>query len=193
MKREPRQFGAPWTAYPRPAEPKATYRDQMDMVEIAGRTAVVYVAVLAGIRLGGRRELGQLTPFDLVVVLLVANAVQNAMVGPDTSLAGGLVSATTLLVVNAGVGRLRLRSVRVRQLVEGQPVVLIHHGELLEASLKREGVTEDELVAAIREHGQVGDIADVDLAVLETDGSVSVVPTSADVHRSRRRVRQRRT
>lgn len=81
----------------------------MNLIEIVGRSLVVYAAVLVGLRLGGRRELGQLTPFDLVVILLVANAVQNAMVGADTTLRGGLVSAATLLAANAIVVRLRLR------------------------------------------------------------------------------------
>lgn len=165
----------------------------MQLIEIVGRSLVVYLAVLIGLRLGGRRQLGQLTPFDLVVILLVANAVQNAMVGADTSLQGGLVSAATLLVANAFVARLRLRSGRIRQLVEGVPVVLVQHGELVTANLHREGVTEEEIVAAVREHGEVGDLSQVELAVLETDGSVSVVPVSADVQRSRRRLPRRST
>ena len=164
----------------------------MELVEIVGRSLAVYVAVLLGLRLGGRRELGQLTPFDLVVILLVANAVQNAMVGADTSLAGGLVAAATLLVVNALVARLRLRSPRLRQLVEGVPVVLIQHGEWVHANLRREGLTEDEVLAAVREHGDIGEVEHVALAVLETDGSVSVVPVATPVHRTRRRLRQRR-
>jgi uncharacterized membrane protein YcaP (DUF421 family) len=164
----------------------------MGLLEIAGRTLVVYVAVLAGLRLGGRREIGQITPFDLVVVLLIANAVQNAMVGPDTSLAGGLVSVAALLAVNALVARLRLRSTRLRHLVEGVPVVLVQHGQWVQENLAREGLTNDEVLAALREHGEVSDVTQVELAVLETDGSVSVVPVSAPVHRSHRRLRQRR-
>ena len=164
----------------------------MVLVEIVGRTLAVYAAVLAGLRLGGRREVGQLTPFDLVVVLLVANAVQNAMVGNDTSLLGGLVSAASLLVVNAVVARVRLRSPRLRELVEGVPVVLVQHGEWVQQNLRREQLTEDEVLAALREHGEVAGVSHVELAVLETDGSVSVVPMSADTHRSRRRLRQRR-
>lgn len=164
----------------------------MTLLGIVGRTVAVYAAVLIGLRLGGRRELGQLTPFDLVLILLVANAVQNAMVGQDTSLAGGLVAAATLLVVNMVVARLRLRSPRLRQLVEGPPVVLVQHGEFVETNLKREGLTEDDVLAAVREHGEVEGVANVELAVLEADGSVSVVPKSASVHRTSRRLRQRR-
>lgn len=164
----------------------------MDLLEIVGRSVVVYGAVLLGLRLGGRRELGQLTPFDLVVVLLVANAVQNAMVGSDTSLAGGLVAAASLFALNAALARLRLRSTRLLQLVEGVPVVLIQHGAWVGENLRREGLTEDEVLAAVREHGEVGEVEHVALAVLETDGSVSVVPMSTPVHRTRRRLRQRR-
>ena len=131
----------------------------MELIEIVGRSLVVYAAVLVRLRLGGRRELGQLTPFNLGVILLVANAVHNAMVGADTSLQGGLVSAATLLAINAGVARIRVRSVRFRQLVEGVPVVLVQHGELVSANLQRERITEEEVVAAVREHAQIGDIS----------------------------------
>jgi uncharacterized membrane protein YcaP (DUF421 family) len=164
----------------------------MYLLEIVGRSLVVYVAILVGLRLGGRRELGQLTPFDLVLILLVANAVQNAMVGTDTTLGGGLVAAATLLVANFVIARLRLRSQPLRRFIEGVPVVLIQRGEWVEANMRREGVTHDEVGAAIREHGEVDDVTQVELAVLETDGSISIVPTSANVQRSRRRLRHRR-
>lgn len=164
----------------------------MDLLEIVVRSAVVYAVVLVGLRLGGRRELGQLTPFDLVLVLLVANAVQNAMVGPDTTLAGGLVAAATLFAANAAVARLRLSSPRFRQLVQGNPVVLVQRGEWVDAALRDQGLDRDDVLAALREHGEVADVTHVELAVLESDGSVSVVPRTAAVHRSRRRMRHRR-
>lgn len=164
----------------------------MELLEIAGRSLVVYAAVLVGMRLGGRRELGQLTPFDVVVVLLVANAVQNAMVGPDTTLQGGLVSAATLLLANAAVARLRIGSPRLRELVEGVPLVLIQHGEWVTRNLRHEDLTEDEVMAAVREHGDIGDVHDVALAVLEDDGSISVVAATASVHRTQRHLRHRR-
>ena len=164
----------------------------MDLVAIVGRSLVVYVVVLVGLRLGGRRELGQLTPFDLVLVLLVANAVQNAMVGDDTTLAGGLVAAPTLFGVKAAVARLRLRSPRLRHLVQGEPVVLVQRGEWADSALRNEGLDRDDVLAALREHGEVADVSNVELAVLEADGTVSVVPRTAPVHRSRRRMRQRR-
>lgn len=164
----------------------------VELLAIVGRSLVVYAVVLAGLRLGGRRELGQLTPFDLVVVLLVANAVQNAMVGSDTSLVGGLVSAATLFAANGLVARLRLRSRRLRQLVQGNPVVLVQRGMWVDHALRAEGLSRDDVLAALREHGEVADVSHVELAVLESDGTVSVVPRTAAVHRSRRRLRQRR-
>lgn len=139
------------------------------------RTAGVYVVILLGLRLAGKREIGQMTVFDLVVLLLLANAVQNAMVGPDTSLAGGLLAAIVLLVLNAVVARLRLRWPVLRRVVEGSPTLLVLHGEVLTDHLKRERLDEETLEAALREHG-VGDLSDVEMAVLEIDGSISVVP-----------------
>jgi len=155
------------------------------------RTAVVYVVLLAALRLAGKRELGQLTVFDFVVVLLLANTVQNAMVGPDVSLNGGLVSALTILVVNWCVARLGLRSLWLRTRLVGSPVLLVHEGALVEENLRREGVTDDEVLQALREHG-VDDVRAVKLAVLEVDGTISVVPIDAQSSRTRRRLRGRK-
>jgi uncharacterized membrane protein YcaP (DUF421 family) len=119
--------------------------------------------------------MGQMTVFDLVVLLLIANAVQNAMVGPDTSLGGGLLAAIVLLVLNALVARLRLRWPMLRRIVEGSPTVLVLRGEVITDHLRREGLDQDTLEAALREHG-VADLDDVEMAVLEIDGSISVVP-----------------
>lgn len=152
------------------------------------RTAVIYLILLAGLRLAGKREIGQMTVFDLVVLLLLANAVQNAMVGPDTSLPGGVLAAVVLLVLNAGVARLRLRWPRLRRLVEGTPTLLVLHGEVVPDHLRREGVDQETLEAALREHG-VADLADVEMAVLEIDGSISVVPVGASTKRVKRPVK----
>jgi uncharacterized membrane protein YcaP (DUF421 family) len=143
--------------------------------DIVLRTAGVYVVLLLGLRLAGKREIGQMTVFDLVVLLLLANAVQNAMVGPDTSLAGGLLAAIVLLVLNALVARLRLRWPVLRRIVEGSPTLLILRGEVIAEHLRREGLDRDTLEAAMREHG-VADLREVEMAVLEIDGSISVVP-----------------
>jgi uncharacterized membrane protein YcaP (DUF421 family) len=155
---------------------------------IALRTAAVYAVALIGLRLAGKREIGQMTVFDLVVLLLIANAVQNAMVGPDTSLTGGVLAAVVLLVLNTVLARLRLRWPRLRQLVEGSPTLLVLRGEVLTDHLRREGLDQDTLEAALREHG-VANVADVEMAVLEIDGSISVVPAGAETRRVRRPVK----
>jgi uncharacterized membrane protein YcaP (DUF421 family) len=144
------------------------------VAEIVLRTAIIYGIVLLGIRLTGKREVGQMTPFDLVLLLLIANAVQNAMTGPDTSLTGGVAAAATLLAMNAGVTWLVWRNRRARKVIEGSPRLLIHHGMVLKENLAKERVTVDALYQALREHGIVN-VADVSLAVLEIDGSISVL------------------
>jgi uncharacterized membrane protein YcaP (DUF421 family) len=162
-----------------------------DWWEIIVRTAVIYAALLAGIRLTGKRQIGQMAPFDLVVVLLIANAVQNAMAGPDTSLVGGLISAGVLLGANVGVGQLRDRVPAFRGLVEGQPAVLVADGQLIPAAIRREGVDLLDLEQAIREHGVDG-LGAVKMAVLEVDGTISIVPKGTETIRTNRRFRQRR-
>ena len=144
------------------------------LLGIVLRTAIVYLVLLAGIRLAGKREIGQLTPFDLVVLLLISNSVQNAMTGPDTSVTGGVVAAITLLLVNAAVALGRQRSLRFQRFVEGIPVVLVAHGEVQYRNMMREHLTLEELTAALREH-EVGKLDQVELAMLEVDGTVSVL------------------
>lgn len=142
------------------------------VVGVVGRTVAVYLLVLIGVRLTGKREVGQMTPFDLTLLLLLSNAVQNAMTGPDTSLLGGAAAAVTLLVLNYTVGLLSGSSRRFRRVVEGSPSLLIHDGRLLMDHLQREHLTVDEVMRALREHG-IGGIEDVALGVLEVDGSLS--------------------
>ena len=160
-----------------------------ELIAIAGRAAVVYIALLAGLRVMGKRELGQMTVFDLVVVLLLANAVQNAMVGSDTSVQGGLVAAFVLLVVNRLVAAARLHSGVWGRLIEGSPTVLIQEGQVLDAAVRKEGLERTQIEMAMREHG-IDSLSDVRLAVMETDGSISIVPRGATVIRTRKHVRQ---
>ena len=143
-------------------------------LEIAARCAIVYLAVLAGLRLTGKREVGQMTPFDLVLILLISNAVQNAMVGPDNSLAGGLVAAAALFLVNFAVGRLTRRYRPLSRLLRGHATILVNRGIVQEWNLKREGIEHEDLMAALRQHG-IGSYDDVRLAVLEVDGTISVL------------------
>lgn len=142
------------------------------LVQIVLRTLVIYLVVLLGVRLSGKREVGQMTPFDLTLLLLISNSVQNAMTGPDTSLLGGIVAAATLLVVNYLVAELSGLNRRFRRVVEGSPTLLVHNGQAIESHMARERVSHDELTRALREHG-IANLTDVALAVLEVDGSIS--------------------
>ena len=144
------------------------------LLDIAIRTTVVYGFVLIGLRLSGTRTLGQLTVFDFVLLLIIANAVQNAMVGPDTSLVGGLVAAGVLMTWHWLINLLRLRNRRIAKLISGEGIMLIYHGRILDAHARRAGVTRDELLQALREHG-VARADDVLFAVLEPDGTISVI------------------
>ncbi len=157
--------------------------------EILIRTAVVYLVIFAGLRLMGKRELGQMTVLDLVAILLVANAVQNAMVGPDVSLAGGVIAGLTLLAINARLSALRLRGGLWGRLLEGTPTVLVEDGEFIPPHLRKEGLERSEVEMAMREHG-IASVRDVRLAVLETDGSISIVPRDVPVVRTRKHIRQ---
>src|SRR5512135_2618922 len=107
------------------------------LLQIVVRTAIVYFVVLIGVRLSGKREVGQMTPFDLVLLLLLSNSVQNAMTGPDTSLAGGAVAAGTLLLLNYLVAEVSGVNRRFRRLVQGQPSLLVHNGSVVEAHMAR--------------------------------------------------------
>jgi len=149
------------------------------------RTTAVYLVVLLGLRLAGKREIGQMTVFDLVVLMLISNAVQNAMVGPDTSLVGGILAAVVLLVVNALVVGLGLKWPRLRHWVEGTPTLLVLHGQVIRAHLRREGLDEETLMAALREHG-VAELHNVEMAVLEIDGTISVVPVGETARRGKK-------
>lgn len=144
------------------------------LLDIAIRTTVVYLALLVGIRLTGQRQLGQMTPFDLVLLLIIANAVQNAMVGQDTSLVGGLVAAGVLLVWHQVINRIRRANRRIGKVLAGEGIMLINDGRVLAEHVDRAGLTADELFQALREHG-VPSVSDVRLAVLEADGSISVI------------------
>lgn len=138
------------------------------------RTTAVYVVVLLGIRLTGKREVGQMTPFDLTLLLLLSNSVQNAMTGPDTSLIGGIVAALVLLILNYLLAEASGLNRRFRRFIQGSPTLLIHNGELITSHAAKEHVSTDEIERALREHG-VSSTKDVALAVLEVDGSISVL------------------
>jgi uncharacterized membrane protein YcaP (DUF421 family) len=158
---------------------------------IALRTAVIYAVVLIGVRLSGKREVGQMTPFDLTLLLLLSNSVQNAMTGPDNSLLGGIVAAATLLLLNYVLADISGANRRFRKFIQGQPSLLIHDGNIIEAHMAKEHVSMDELQRALREHG-IADYHHVALGVLEVDGSISLlkydeIKPDANTHLVRRR------
>jgi uncharacterized membrane protein YcaP (DUF421 family) len=138
------------------------------------RTLVVYFFILGAFRISGKREVGQLAPFDFALILLIANAVQNAMVGGSNSLGGGLVAAAVLLVANNVLGRLAVRNRKVERFLRGQARILVNRGHPYAESLRAEGITHEELLQALRENG-CSTIADCRLAVLEVDGTISVI------------------
>jgi uncharacterized membrane protein YcaP (DUF421 family) len=141
------------------------------------RGIVVYVFLIVLLRLTGKRQVGQLAPFDLVLLLVLSNAVQNSMNAGDNSLVGGLISAATLVLANWLIGFATYRNKKLEALIEGQPLVLIHHGKLYEKAMSRAQLTHHELNAAIRQAG-VSCPEDVLSAILENNGAISVIPKS---------------
>jgi uncharacterized membrane protein YcaP (DUF421 family) len=164
------QLGIPWT-------------------HLVLRAVIIYIVFFIGLRLFGKRELGQFTTFDLVLVLLVANALQPAITGPDNSVTGGVIIIAILLIFNRAVALLRSRWLWFDALIEPPPTVVVQDGQISKPALDKEGLSITDVEMAIREHG-VNQMSDVKQAVLENDGSISVVTKgSGDRYRRRRRVR----
>jgi len=155
---------------------------------IAAKTAVVFFVLLAGLRLLGKRELGQMNLYDLVLIVVLGNSVQNAMINGDNTLAGGIVSAATLLALSFFLNTVVLRSRRAENFLVGEPAVIVSDGQIVTTNMKREGITRDQLYAALREHG-LDSLNQVRMAVLEADGTISVISTSISVPRTRRHYR----
>lgn len=155
-------------------------------LEIIGRSIIVYLVIIVGIRVFGKKELSQLSIIDLVFILLISNSVQNAMVGPDNTLMGGIVAAMSLFSVNFLFKQILFKEKKISSFIQGSPVMLIHYGKVLEENLRREKITLDELSAAVREHG-VENIEDVNLAILEVDGNISILSDNFQKSSKRRR------
>ncbi|MFM6948117.1 MAG: DUF421 domain-containing protein [Aquirufa sp.] len=141
---------------------------------IALKSIAVYVFIVAAIRVFGKKEFAQLSVVDVVFILLISNSVQNAMVGSDSSLEGGLVAAFALFVMNFLLKKITQYNSTLKTFVEGEPILLIYDGKLNDVGLKKAQISLDELEAAIREHG-VDNISHVNLSILETDGNISVL------------------
>ncbi len=138
------------------------------------RAGVVYFMVLVFLRFSGKRQIGQMTPFDLVLLLLISNAVQNAMNGGDNSITAGALLAGTLIGADMLVSWFTRRSRKLEILVEGKAEILVHNGHVRDDALRKAGLTLHDLLAALRAHDCAG-VADVHAAILETDGRISVL------------------
>ena len=149
----------------------------MEFLEIIGRTLSVYVFILLAFILFGKREISQLSIIDLVFVLLVSNSVQNAMVGPSTTLLGGITSAGSLFAATYFFKLLIFKNKKINLLIEGEPAILVKNGIVMEKTMQKLQITFNELEAAVREHG-IETVNSVKIACLETDGNISVVSYS---------------
>ena len=158
-------------------------------LDIMLRAVAVYIFIIIAIRLFGKKELTQLSVIDLVFILLISNAVQNAMVGSNTSLQGGLVAAVALFITNFILKKLIYKFQPIGKLIQGEPITLIYNGLVQKKNLEKADFTIYELEAAVREHG-VKSIENVDLAILEVDGNISVLSEDFKTKSRRKRVRK---
>ncbi len=161
-----------------------------NLTHIIVSTTCVYLFIILALRVLGKTELAQLSITDLIFVLLISNEVQNAMVGDDTSLGGGLLAASVLFVLNYILKKLKFKFPGIKTIIEGEPVILIYKGKVNFENCRKNGITEDELLQAIREHGSHS-IDEVDSLILETDGNISVVSNEYK-HHSVRRIKKRK-
>jgi uncharacterized membrane protein YcaP (DUF421 family) len=148
---------------------------EISITEKIIRPVIVYLFLLIAFRLAGKRELGQMTPFDLIVLLTISNVLQNAMIGNDNSLGGGIIGALTLFILNGVLARATFRFPRLARVLEGEPTTLIRNGVIVEPNLRREVMTMDELKGALRKHDlDWQDVPRIEHALLESDGTVTV-------------------
>lgn len=143
--------------------------------ELVARSILVYGFLLLILRITGKRQVGQLAPFDLVLLLVLSNSVQNSMNAGDNSLIGGLISAVTLVSLNYAIGYMTFRSKKLEAVIEGRPEVIIHNGTIFTDVMAKAQLTHHELDSALRRAG-CSSVNEVHMAVLENNGSISVVP-----------------
>ena len=155
-------------------------------LKIISSSVAVYLFMVVAIRLFGKKELAQLSITDLVFILLISNSVQNAMVGSDSTLSGGLVAASSLFIVNYLFKYLLYRFPNLGTMVQGADMMLIYKGQVNLSNLGKARITMGELIEAVREHG-VAEIRDVDLAVLEADGNISIISGEYKHHTLKKR------
>ncbi len=157
-------------------------------VQIIISSIAVYLFIIIAIRLFGKKELSQLSVIDLVFILLISNSVQNAMVGSNSTLTGGLAAASALFVTNYIFKQFLYHFPKFSKFIQGEEVLLIYNGKLNRKNMEKSRITEDELMEAIREHGVSG-IEDVNLAIMEVDGNISVLSNDF----SQRTIKERRS
>lgn len=153
----------------------------MEYLEIIFRSTIVYLFMVIAMRIFGKKQLSQLNTFDVILILLISNSVQNAMVGPNTSLEGGIIAAFALFVVNYNLKRLMIKSTFVNRLLQQKPEVIIQHGVVDFDKASKLGITSDELTEAMHEHG-VEYFNQVKLATLEINGSISIIAKDKGGH-----------
>jgi uncharacterized membrane protein YcaP (DUF421 family) len=141
------------------------------------RSVVIYLFLLIAFRFTGKRQVGQLTPFDLIVLLIISNVVQNAVIGNDNSLGGGMLGAVVILALNYALVVFTSRSKSLRRAMTGEPTLLVHNGKVFQDRMMREHISMEDLQAAFRKNGIV-DIEKVRYAILEESGQISVIPKS---------------
>lgn len=160
--------------------------DILHYLIISGKSITIYIFIILAIRLFGKNELAQLSVTDFVFILLISNSVQNAMVGTDSSIPGGIAAALGLFVTNYIFKLLLSKSKLFSKMVQGEKIVLVVDGKVLKSGLKQSMMSEDELEMSIREHG-VKDVKDADLVVLEVDGNITVLSKDFGHKTTRRR------
>lgn len=143
--------------------------------ELIGRGLLIYFFLILLLRATGKRQIGQMSPFDLVLLMVLSNAVQNSMVGGDNSVTAGLILAVTLVAANWIVGKITSSSKTMEKLIEGSPQVLFHNGKVYERILSEDQITRQELIAAVHKAGYDG-LDEIRTAILENDGTISVIP-----------------
>lgn len=147
---------------------------EIPVAEKVIRALIVYSFMLIMFRLLGKRQVGQMTPFDLIVLLMLSNVLQNAMIGPDNSVLGGLIGATSILAVNWVISRIAFDSPRLERAIEGVPTVLVHNGKIVEKNLRQETISREDLMSNLRSQGCF-QLAEVETAVLEPSGKISLL------------------
>lgn len=156
----------------------AIFWPHLTWVEKVARPLVVYLFLLVAFRISGKRELSQATLFDFLIILLISNVVQNAMIGEDNSIIGAFAGVATLLTLSFLLNRVTSRSRKVRRLLEGVPTLLVHHGKILDKNMMVENVARNDLLTSLREQG-IASLREVRYAILELDGKISVIRDDA--------------